>query len=244
MGSREQVSIASESQVQDVIEFLSRRFPSSESPYREYDDFDRHGEGKFSYPPRYPPREYSGYGVGGRGERQPQSDNSSSGSSGIDDPYSRGEQYMPDALRSGSTSAASYHSDHRNPSEGEMGHSQGEGGVERVDGSSTKPHLGSKASLASIDSGIHLHGGGKMTERERTHHGSDLPDTRTEWELSEKRKSQELPFDFGKGFGPLISSDPHQGFGMLHNTEFPSLDLYKNAGMSDSDSDHSSGLSG
>ena len=248
------MSIASDTEVQSVIAFLSRSpYPDSEDPYEGEFGFDpqapppsssSRGQEDYSYPARYgyPARDYANWVRGGEntgrngGERKSQSgENSSSGSSGIDDPFGRGEplQYMPEALRSRSASDS-------DPREGEFGlHNHlPQGDDINGDDLVANPHC------ESVDSGIHLHGGGgKKQDR-------PLPATsRTEREaaLKENRRSQELSFDlnFTKGFGPLIPSDRHQGFGMEMLRDGPDyklgLEMYKT--ISDSDSDEHSGVS-
>lgn len=151
------------------------------------------------------------------------SDNSSSGSSGIvDDPFAHGEQYP---LHSRSASTSSYHNEHEGHSEGELRHNPNPGqlmdggpasgmGTGMVEGGpeTSKPYSGSKASLVSIDSGIHLHPSGKKMVGDRGGERNyptdfpvaDLPDARADRDL-ESRHLQDLPFS--KGLGPFITSE-------------------------------------
>ncbi len=239
---RERLSIASDSEVQNVIDFLSRSpFPDTEDPFPQYGFTEPQVSSSSSspirpgefppYPPRYPGYSTRNYGDDyrewvrenptGNDERNVQGDNSSSpGTSGFDDPYRRGrEQYLPKALRSRSGSATDLHA------KGETGHTAVEGT------SSHPPNLGTSPHSGSVDSGIHLHPVGKKP----------LEGSRGEHDISkENRRSQELPvsLDFSKGFGVLIPSERHSRFAMdmLHDSP---LDLYQR--ISDSDSDDHSG---
>ena len=263
MNPRDQVYIATDSEQWNAIDFLSRGrspFPSSENPYDDYEGSSRHQPEDFTpYPSRYDyPRNYrTGYDdrsrydnwereASGRNERPGGSDNSSSGSSGIDDPFARGEQYP---LRSRSASASSFHNEHEGHGEGDLRHNpnsgpmmdglvsgmgMGEGGTEI-----SKPQSGSKASLVSIDSGIHLvhPGGKKMVMGDRSVGGersyptdfpvADLPDVRPDRD-HESRQLQDLPFS--KGLGPFITTESHMDI-LRDGSSF----LYK----SDSESEHS-----
>ena len=239
--SREQVSIASEMEMQNVIAFLSG---SQLSAPDGYEDYERREE-EFAYTDRrgYDPREYRAdydWSREKRGERPVQSDNSSSGSSGIDDPYHRGGKgYADEAVRSRSASSSGFHTEQegaaREGGYGMMEGTKGTGEALEQNRNSLKPHLG------SMDSGIHLHtdtGGKKMGEK-----SSDMrTDRDRKRELKENRHSQELDaFDFSREMGLLISSEPHVGhFGMdmLHKSADYQLglELYKTM---DSDSDNS-----
>ena len=92
-----------------------------------------------------------------------------------------------------------------------MGTGMGEGGSE-----ASKPYSGSKASLASIDSGIHLHPSGKKMVGDRGGERSyptdfpvaDLPEARPDRDL-DSRQLQDLPFS--KGLGPFITADSPMG---------------------------------
>ena len=271
--SREEVSIASDVEVQTAIDLLSR----SGSAYGDYDYNQSRDEGEF---PPYPAPRYnnysSDYGGGASGYREwpdegreegqqqsrPQSENSSSGSSGIDDAFARQPQE-----RSRSASAASYSNGHQG--EGAAALSQRQQATEATSGEKRsmdghesergKPYTGSKASIASVDSGIHgviTNSKLKADKRERglplgassnapppVGTPSSVPlNPASERELLAKgnRTSQELALDFSKGFGPLIKSEPEQfGMDMLRGDMRYQLglELYKN--LSDSDSEQS-----
>ena len=248
--SREQVSIASDGDLQNVIAFLSGSQLSTPDEF----EYER-GEEEFAYPDRggYNLREYRGgypdwpREKGAEHSNPPPNDNSSSGSgsSGIDDPYHRGGDggYAHEAARSRSASASSFHTEQDGPSR-EVGYGVAAGAEvtgETLEQSrvSLKPHLG------SMDSGIHLH-----SHTSGMKAGEMPADVRTDRErerdsLKENRKSQELdPFDFSRrGLGLLIQSKPHVdvehfGMEMLHDSADYQLglELYKTM---DSDSENS-----
>lgn len=250
--SREQVSIASDGDLQNVIAFLSGSQLSTPDEF----GYER-GEEEFAYSDRvgYNLREYRGAypewprEKGAEHSNPPSNDNSSSGSgsSGIDDPYHRGGEggYAHEAVRSRSASASSFHNEQdgssREVSYGVAAGAEVPGDSLEQSRASSKPHLG------SMDSGIHLHsntGGmkvGEMTSDVKT--DRDREKGRERDSLKENRKSQELdPFDFRRELGLLIPSKPHDmehfGMDMLHESaEYQlGLELYKSM---DSDSDNS-----
>ncbi len=221
-----------------MIDFLSRSpFPGDEDPYEQYGypepQVPSSSPGDLSsFPPHYHGysarefgddyREWSRQNPAGN-DREPQGDGSGP-TSGFDDQHRRvREQYMPKALRSRSGSASDLHP------KGDPGHNL-DGPVE---GSHAHNRGGSPHSR-SDDSGIHLHPlGKKLPEVSRGERDS----------AKENRRSQELSFDFSKGFGPLISSERHPGFGMnmlQGSADYKmGLELYQR--ISDSDSDEHSG---
>ena len=258
-GDQQDVHIASDSELQNVIEFLSksRAEGGNFENHPQYDPStgggnhrgDRNSEG-YPYPsfssynsPGYRDqwsREVGGgvpsVGSGVRGDshdRNPtqNSDNSSSGSSGIgmDDPYGRARH---DAHRSRSSSMSP--GPEIDPRGGGAGRLRSEADNEQI------VYLGSKfKDVGSMDSGIHVHG--SLVRKK----GRQLSDSGEVRERDNKRQSQEIPLDFSKGFGPLITSEPERfGMDMLRKGEDYKLglELYKN--MSDSDSDNNSGFSG
>lgn len=220
-----------------MIDFLSRSpYPDSEDPYQQYpyteSQVPSSSPGEFSpYPSHYAGYPVRDYGEGYRdwprdkpagNDRKAPGEDSSGANSGYDDPYRRGrDQYMPKALRSRSGSASDLHV------KGETTQNQEESGE---DTSSHLHDLGNPNS-GSVDSGIHLHAAGKK-----------LPDgPRGERDIHKgNRRSQELSFDFSKGFGPLIPSERHSGYGVDMLQESPDYkELYQR--ISDSDSDDHSG---
>ena len=204
--SNQDISIASDMEMERVFTLLSNESPHNyEQSYgydgrremgyqrertdgRRGDDYPLRGGEGYGY--GYSSREYSGYrGEGGRqgrryAEEEPKErgDNSSSGSSGIEDPYSR---------RSRSSSAASQHAD----SEGGRGR-----GGDTAGGGAHRAQAGSSASLGSMDSGF----GGVV------HHGQERG--RAEGGEGPRTHSQDLPFDFSKGLGSLIPTNPHRSY--------------------------------
>lgn len=249
------MSIASEREIHTVMDFLSRsQYPSADVTYE--DDFEcpssSRRQGENPYLPRYPGynpyrdsyRDWSREKSGQTDLSRQSNSDSSSGSSGIDDPFARGDQFMHDALRSRSPSNSSYHND-QEANEGGLEHGQGEGGKEPQEQkhSPLKSHVGSKGSINSDDSGIHVLPGKKMADRHHLSdfHGGESPEGRMDRDSRGSRNPR--PFDFSQGFGPLISSEPphRKGFGMgihgLSNSPDYSLGLFNS--MQDSDSDHS-----
>lgn len=239
---QQDVHIASESEVQKVIDFLShsRDFPPEGGNFEnpQYNPSTGGGnlqgdrdDGGYPYP-SFGGFNSSGYrdqwprdvgggdpGVGVRDhDRNPnQGSDSSSGSSGIgmEDPYGR---VRHDAHRSRSSSM----------SPGPESDVRGNGVGVRM-----------RTDMGSMDSGIHVHGS-SLRRKSRQH--NDGIEGR---EREHQRQSQEIPLDFSKGFGPLITSEPERfGMDMLRKGEDYKLglELYKN--MSDSDSDNNSGFSG
>ena len=136
-------------------------------------------------------RRERGHTEEGRRER---GDNSSSGSSGIEEHYSLASH------RSRSGSAASLHTDREPGKEADRGRGEGAGGGPR------RGPGGSSASLVSMDSGIggaarkqagRDRGRGEVVDAARPQHGPH---------------SQDLPFDFSKGLGSLIPTDPRHEY--------------------------------
>ena len=224
--------------MQNVIAFLSG---SQLSAPDGYEDYERREE-EFAYTDRsgYDPREYRAdydWSREKRGERPVQSDNSSSGSSGIEDPYHRGGKgYADEAVRSRSASSSGFHTEQegatREGSYGMVEGAKGTGETLEQNRDSLKPHLG------SMDSGIHLH-----TDTVVRKMGEDMrTDRERKREPKENRRSQELdPFDFSREMGLLIPSEPHVehfGMDMLHQSADYQLglELYKTM---DSDSENS-----
>ena len=201
--SNQDISIASDMVMDRVFTLLSNKSPHDYEQSYRYDGhpvgYQRerndgcHGD---EYPPRggedyrygYNPQEYPGYrgevGREGRryGEEEPQErgDNSSSGSSGIEEHYGR---------RSRSGSAASLNT------ESERGRGGDVGG-----GRAHRAQAGSNASLGSMDSGIGV----------AAHHGHERG--RAEGGEGPRTHSQDLPFDFSKGLGSLIPTNPHRNY--------------------------------
>lgn len=214
--SRQEISIATDMEMERVISLLSnnfersfsdeyegRRDPSYQSDERKGgysgrhgDEYQPHGGDNYVYKYSYGYPGMGGYGEEGEREGRRErryvdenhKDNSSSGSSGIEDQYG--------AHRSRSGSATSLLTDHEGSKERSRGRGEGEGGQRVQSGSN-----------ASIDSGIggaaHLRvqGGG---ERGR---GEGVDGTRP------PHGSKDLPFNFiSKGLGSLIPTNPHQNY--------------------------------
>lgn len=192
------ISLASEEEMERVFSLLSSEKPNKfgdyqfedKSGYSQNGVYDnRHGnryqtsDGN-SYAYRYSSHEYGSEGGregqrerGYANEEQKGADNSSSGSSGIDDPYGR---------RSRSGSAASLHHD--------------------VEGVRERADLRSKGSsgplFGSTDSGI----GGAAHQAQGGGEGGRGGDRQHDG------RSQDQLFDFSKGLGSLIHSEPHRGY--------------------------------
>ena len=181
-----QVHIASDSEVQNVIDFLSNSVYSPD-PHTEGEpgergerpDYPSTGYSKDGYPSSFGKGSHSG-----RGERVPTSDNSSSGSSGIgmEGPFRDGGR---DPLRSRSTSLSPVGLDsERNPDNQQNG-------------------------VGSVDSGINIQS--QQQSRHRSHDRSydlgRMSQDESELHMQErvkKRKSKEV-LDFSQGFGPIIN---------------------------------------
>lgn len=210
-GSAE-ISIASEMEMERVLTFLSKKPGAYDKPYQRYPESRR--EESYGYKYGYGSREFSGPRLGyteaaGVGK----SSNSSSDSSGVEDHFSRGSQ------RSRSGSMTSFHTDHEGGKEvvggREREEGEGEVGGHRV-------QSGSNASLMSMDSGI----GAPPPSQNKFVGEREMERVRQEAIDSGHKQlhSQELPFDFSKGLGPLIPPDPHQQFGMEDYRMFSAMD--------------------
>lgn len=155
------------------------------------DGYQPHGD-NYGYKYSYDSRGYPGVGYGGEGEREgrrerrygeedqkERGENCSSGSSGIED-----------IRRSRSGSAASLLADHEGGKErAARGRGEREGGH--------GVHAGSSASIVSMDSGIGGAAHSQVGERGRGEGGGDA------------RPPHGSPFDFSKGLGSLIPTNPH-----------------------------------
>lgn len=200
-GSAE-ISIASDMEMERVLTFLSNKPGAYGEPYQRYPE-GRREEG-YGYKYGYNSREFSGPHLGyaeapGAGK----SSNSSSDSSGVEDHFSRGSQ------RSRSGSVTSFHTDHD-------GEKEAVGGREREEGEGEvgghRVQSGSNASLMSMDSGI----GAPPPSQNKFVGEREMERVRQEAIDSGHKQlhSQELPFDFSKGLGPLIPTDPRHQFGI------------------------------
>ena len=131
-------------------------------------------------------------------ERRERGDNSSSGSSGIE------EHYSVASHRSRSGSAASLHTDREPGKEADRGRGEGAGGGPR------RGPGGSSASLVSMDSGI---GGAARKQAGRDRGRGEVVDAaRPQHGPQHGPHSQDLPFDFSKGLGSLIPTDPRHEY--------------------------------
>ncbi len=184
-GEASQVHIASERQVQSVIDFLSNSVYSSDTLSREGDSGERGGDrSSGGYPTSGGDGGGGGYPTSYRGDRgapPTSSDNSSSGSSGIgiEGGASFRENSGREAMRSRSTSMSPDVPD-------------GERNVE-----------GKRNGLGSTDSGINVPP--QHRSHDRSYDLGRIPTDEAELqERSKKRKSKEV-LDFSGGFGPITN---------------------------------------
>lgn len=255
-GDDQEVHIASDTEVQNVIEFLSRSRFSPDNPHHEAGDGERGDRQDF-------PSDYAGSYLGElgmardrevgvardhmtRNERvPPHSDNSSSGSSGVgmEGPFRGGGHH---ALRSRSTSMSPVGVEsERNAELKRSGLGSVDSGINLQPQPSTGHRPRGMPDMSSHDMDQRSYDLNRMSQEDEAELMQQEREMRIQKEM--KRKSQEVSIpDFSKGFGPLIHvpSETHQpndrfGMDMLRDSVEFKMGLEEFYKMSDSESEHS-----